>query len=113
MPIRHRGEPYFDLPHGHFPSARSRRVDRANVERILANIDAHRGNGSCVGHGGAPLTLAPSEHHSPVGRSTPGHSIRGLESRLAVKIAAVMPVNMLSTAQNFGGVSDPACLGRP
>jgi hypothetical protein len=40
------------------------------VERILANIDAYRGNGQ-IGffrHGGAPLTLAPSQHHSPVGQ---------------------------------------------
>ena len=41
-------------------------VEADDMKRVLADVDAHRGNGQTryVGHGDAPLLLAPFKHHS-------------------------------------------------
>jgi len=70
--LRHCREPRFDLaarpPLLQYDLAAS--IEADDVERILANIDAHRGNGriGLFGHGCASLIASPSQHHAQEGQ---------------------------------------------
>jgi len=60
------------------------------MKRVLADVDAHRGNGQTryVGHGDAPLLLAPFKHHSLEWRE------HGRTIRLAEEVGPALPVRV-------------------
>jgi hypothetical protein len=72
MPIRHGGvgKTRFKLAARPLLAQNNRAafIETYGVERVLPNVDAHRGNGRAglAGHRGAPL-VAPSQHRLLVG----------------------------------------------